>query len=218
MHHPPPVETLSERRVLFVMAADAEYGPHLRARFRPLITGVGPVEAAVSVSYALAQLAAAQTPPDLVVSLGSAGSARLEHCGIYQATRVAYRDMDASALGFARGQTPFLDLPPVVDLAHTIAGLDGASLSTGANIVSGAGYEAIAEDMVDMETFAVLRACHRAGVPLVALRGISDGARELTQVSDWTEYLHIIDEKLAGAVDRLETALQQGLLPATARI
>jgi len=207
-----PFETLHGRRVIFVMAAEAEYGPNLRARFRPLITGVGPVEAAVGVAFALAQLAQMGTPPDLVVSLGSAGSARLEHCGIYQATRVAYRDMDASALGFAPGQTPFLDLPPVVDLGHEIAGLDRASLSTGANIVSGAAYASIAEDMVDMETFAVLRACHRAGVPLVALRGISDGAKALTQVSDWTEYLHIIDEKLAQAVDRLETAVGKGLL------
>ncbi|HHX91610.1 MAG TPA: 5'-methylthioadenosine/S-adenosylhomocysteine nucleosidase [Paracoccus sp.] len=209
---PPPFATLNAKRVLFVMAAEAEYGPHLRARFRPLITGVGPVEAAVGVAFALARLAEAGTPPDMVVSLGSAGSARLEQCAIYQATRVAYRDMDASALGFARGQTPFLDLPPVVDLAHEVPGINGASLSTGANIVSGAAYGAISEDMVDMETFAVLRACQRIGVPLIALRGISDGARELTQVSDWTEYLHVIDAKLAGAVDRLETALGQGLL------
>lgn len=209
---PPPFATLNGKRVLFVMAAEAEYGPHLRARFRPLITGVGPVEAAVGVAFALARLAEVSTPPDAVVSLGSAGSARLEQCSIYQATRVAYRDMDASALGFARGQTPFLDLPPVVDLAHQVPGIRGASLSTGANIVSGAAYGAIPEDMVDMETFAVLRACQRTGVPLIALRGISDGARELTQVSDWTEYLHVIDAKLASAVDRLETALGQGLL------
>ncbi len=31
------------KRLLFVMAAEAEYGPHLKARFRPLMTGVGPV-------------------------------------------------------------------------------------------------------------------------------------------------------------------------------
>ncbi|WP_258801708.1 hypothetical protein [Halomonas sp. DQ26W] len=38
---------LGGRSILFVMAADAEYGPHLKQRFTPLITGVGPVEAAV---------------------------------------------------------------------------------------------------------------------------------------------------------------------------
>ena len=205
-------EKIAGRRVLFVMAAEQEYGPHLRARFRPLITGVGPVEAGVSVASALAVLAGAGQGPDLVASLGSAGSARLEQCGVYQAHSVAYRDMDATALGFARGQTPFLDLPPVVMLDRQLPGIPAASLSTGANIVSGAAYARIAQDMVDMETFAVLRACQRSGLPLVALRGISDGATELQAVSDWTEYLHVIDERLAQAVDGLEVALQGGLL------
>lgn len=41
----PPLESVSGRPVLFAMAVDAEYGPHLRRRFTPLMTGVGPVEA-----------------------------------------------------------------------------------------------------------------------------------------------------------------------------
>src|SRR5690606_19130976 len=112
--------------------------------------------------------------PDLVISLGSAGSQKLEQCGIYQASSVAYRDMDASPLGFAKGQTPLLDLPPVLKLT-TVPGLATATLSTGANVVSGAAYTGIDADMVDMETYAVLRACQSFGVPLLALRGISDG-------------------------------------------
>ena len=66
--------------------------------------------------------------------------------------------------------------------------------------------------MVDMETFAALRACQRFGVPLIALRGISDGAAELSHVSDWTEYLHVVDEKLADAVGQLETAMKDGAI------
>jgi adenosylhomocysteine nucleosidase len=203
----PPVREVAARRILYVMAADAEYGPHLRARFVPLMTGVGPVEAAVSVTAALASLAAAGALPSLLVSLGSAGSRVLEQTGVYQASSVSYRDMDASALGFEKGATPFLNLPTVVPLPVQIQGIATASLSTGANIVSGPAYDAIAADMVDMETFAVLRACQRFGVPLVALRGISDGAADLRHVGDWTQYLHVIDEKLAQAVDVLEAAI-----------
>lgn len=202
-----PVETVAGRRVLFVMAARAEYGPALQARIRPLITGVGPVEAAVATATALAT-----TPVDLVVSLGSAGSTRLDHCGLYQASAVAWRDMDASALGFPKGETPFLGLPAVLPLPLRLPGIPEATLSTGANIVSGAAYAAIAQDMVDMETWAVLRAAQTHGRPLMALRGISDGQTELTGLHDWTEYLHIIDQKLAAAVDLIAAELAAGRL------
>lgn len=191
--------------ILYVMAAEAEYGPHLRARINPLMTGVGPVEAAVAVTRALSRAELNDALPQLVVSLGSAGSRQLEQCGLYQASSVGYRDMDASPLGFAKGQTPFLDLPPVLPLT-TVPGLPTATLSTGANIVSGPAYDGIDAEMVDMETYAILRACQAFGVPLLALRGISDGAVELAHVNDWTQYLHIIDEKLAAAIGVIETA------------
>src|SRR5690606_28089320 len=88
----PALTTLGGRNILFVMADLAEYGPHLQQRFTPLITGIGPVEAAVQLTAALAGLAQRKSLPDLVVSLGSAGSRVLEQTSIYQATSVAYRD------------------------------------------------------------------------------------------------------------------------------
>jgi adenosylhomocysteine nucleosidase len=209
-----PITEVGGRRLLFVMAVDAEYGPHLKRRFTPLMTGVGPVEAGVRLGAELALLSDRGALPDFVVSLGSAGSRVLEQTQIYQASSVAYRDMDVSALGFERGATPFLDLPAIVPLGHLIPGIKQASLSTGAAIVSGAGYDAIAADMVDMETFAVLRACQLFGVNMIGLRGISDGAAELKHVDDWRQYLHIIDEKLAASVDRLEAAIaKRALVP-----
>jgi adenosylhomocysteine nucleosidase len=207
-----PITEVGGRRLLFVMAVDAEYGPHLKRRFTPLMTGVGPVEAGVRLGVELALLSERNALPDFVVSLGSAGSRVLEQTEIYQASSVAYRDMDVSALGFERGATPFLDLPAIVPLGHAIPGIRQASLSTGAAIVSGAAYDAIAADMVDMETFAVLRACQLFGVGLIGLRGISDGAADLKHVNDWYQYLHVIDEKLAASVDRLEAAIAEGAL------
>ncbi|HRP80069.1 MAG TPA: 5'-methylthioadenosine/S-adenosylhomocysteine nucleosidase, partial [Aquamicrobium sp.] len=111
--------------------------------------------------------------PRLVVSLGSAGSRVLEQARVYQVSSVGYRDMDASALGVPRGETPFLGLPATVSLPCPIPGIPAATLSTGANVVSGRAYEAIEAEMVDMETFAILRACQRFGVPLIGLRGTS---------------------------------------------
>lgn len=199
--------------ILYVMAVEAEYGEHLRQRFTPLWTGVGPVEAGVAVGAELAWRAAHQDLPDLVVSLGSCGSNRFAQGSVFQVTSVGYRDIDASPLGFPRGHTPFLDLPERVELPYRIPGIPEARLSTGGAVVSGPdAYSAIDAELVDMETFAVLRACQRFEVPLVGLRGVSDGAAELTRFSDWTEYLHIVDQRLAEAVDALERAWSAGTL------
>ena len=205
-----PTATLAGRRVLFAMAAEAEYGPHLQAIFSPLMTGVGPVEASISLTRCLAEMKAIGALPDLVVSLGSAGSRRLKRTEVYQAVSVTYRDMNASAFGFEKGVTPFLDLPATQCLPIRIPGVKEATISTGATIIAGEAFDAIGEDMVDMETFACLRVCQTFGVPLVGLRGISDGDTDVDHIGDWLEYLHVVDEKLADAVKKLEAAIADG--------
>jgi len=52
-----------------------------------------------------------------------------------------------------------------------------------------------------MESFAVLRAARRFGVPMVGLRGISDGRSDLTGLNDWSDYLHLVDERLGAVID-----------------
>ena len=201
------LERFGTLAILPVMAAPVEYGRHLRARVDPLMTGIGPVEAAIALTGALARLEAADGLPDVIVSLGSCGSRTLEHAAVYQVATVSYRDMDASPLGFAKGVTPLLDEPAVLPLPCPIPDLPAARLSTGGNVVSGAAYDAIDADMVDMETWALLRAARTFGVPLVALRGVSDGRAELTALEDWTSTLHQVDEALASALDALAAEL-----------
>ena len=195
------VRTAGGDSCLFVMATEIEYGDALKQRFEPLITGVGPVEAAVVLTATLAAMKARDALPDFVVSIGSAGSRTLEQGKVYQASSVSYRDMDASALGFTKGVTPFLELPATVPLRHRVDGVAQARLSTGANVVSGSDYDRIDADMVDMETCAVLRSCQRFGVDLIGLRGISDGAADLRHYADWADALPALDRHLAEAVD-----------------
>ena len=203
-------------RVLFVMAAEAEYGEHLRSLINPLFIGIGPIEATLNTATALQALSFADKRPDLVVSLGSAGSKNLKQGEIYQVSHVSWRDMDASALGVPKGVTPFLNLPAEISLPTPLEDMQKARLSTGSNIVSGEAYDHIKADMVDMETFAVYRTCLRFAVPMIGFRGISDGAEELQQYHDWTRLLPIIDERLADALKSLETLfLQAGGLPDT---
>jgi len=204
------VARVGDLSVLFVMATEQEYGRHLRSRINPLITGIGPVEAAVSTGATLATLHHRGALPDLLFTLGSAGSWSLEQTEVYQVKSVAYRDMDCSALGFERGLTPFLDEPSVIDIPQRISGVREATLSSGAKIVSGAAYDLIGSDMVDMETYSVLRVARRFKLPMIGLRGISDGRTKLTGFQDWAEYLHIIDEKLATILDRFGTQVKSG--------
>ena len=211
----PPIDELGGHAVLSIMAAEPEYGPALRARIRPLVCGVGPVEAAIGTTRALAALAAQKRLPALVLSLGSAGSRTLEQGAVHQVATVSWRDIDASPLGFERGRTPFLDLPAELALPLRLPGIPAARLSSGADVVSGVGYDAIDADMVDMESWAVQRACMGFGVPLVGLRGISDGAEALRRYEDWSDCLPVIDTRLAEAVASLADALADGLLDAT---
>ena len=194
---------------LCVMAAEAEYGPALKARIKPLICGVGPVEAAVETTAALAMLEREARLPDVVISLGSAGSQTLEHGRVYWVDEVGYRDMDASVLGFSPGVTPFLDQPAVLTLASGPAGQPYARLATGGSVISGEAYDAIDADMVDMETYAIVRAAAKFDVPVLGLRGISDGKADLTGLSDWTDTLAVIDEGLAEALDLLKAEFER---------
>lgn len=194
----------ANKSVLFLMAAEAEYGDHLRKLINPVFIGVGPVEAAVNTTNCLARMKQSECLPDLVVSLGSAGSQKLMQTEVYQVSSVSWRDMDATALGVEKGITPFLGLPATLPMPLLIPDFPSATLSTGANVVSGKAYDSIEADMVDMETYAVLRACQTFGVPLFGLRGISDGKKELQQALDWRQYLHTVDEKLAIALKKLE--------------
>ena len=71
----PDLTPIGHLKVLFVMATEQEYGAHLKRRIKPVITGVGPVEAAVGTVRRARRTRPGRALPDLVVSLGTAGSA-----------------------------------------------------------------------------------------------------------------------------------------------
>lgn len=111
--------------------------------------------------------------------------------------------MDASPLGVPKGRTPFLDMPAVIPISQRFDGVPEAAISTGGAIVNGSDYDAIEAEMVDMESYAVVRAAHRFGTTVMGLRGISDGKEPLTGYQDWRRYLMDIDERLAAIVTGL---------------
>jgi adenosylhomocysteine nucleosidase len=202
--------------VMFVMAAEQECGAHLRRRMQPVIVGVGPIEAAIGTALALQRRSDSGRKPKLVVSLGSAGSHRCAVGSIWQISGVSWRDMDASRLGFEKGVTPFCDHPAEIALPTPLPGIPTATLSTGGQVIGDEDYQMISADLVDMETFAVARACQRFGIPMIGLRGVSDGPGTLSGIHDWTGMLALLDARLAEAVDLIPLAMARlhGVQPA----
>jgi len=196
-------QIVGTKRVLFVMATEQEYGPALRARIDPLMCGVGPIEASLTMASRLQQTRDRGESLDLVVSLGSAGSQTCALGTVHQVSEVSWRDIDATRLGVSKGVTPFLDCPARIPIPTPLPGIPATTLSTGAKVLGSDDYADLGSAMADMETFAVLRACERFGVLMLGLRGISDGPGDLSAMSDWTSRLDLIDTHLAEAVDVL---------------
>lgn len=168
--------------ILFACAVARELGPwSRRSDVEPLVTGVGPVEAAAAVSAALVRRRFA-----LVVNAGIAGAfegaARIGD-GVVVAE-------EAFELGLEDGRPIALpDGERVIATAASDPELVRGLIARGFTAVRGitvarvTATDSTAERLAgrgahveSMEGFAVLRACERAGVPAVELRGISNRA------------------------------------------
>ena len=154
--------------------AEATYVP---AELPVIITGVGKVAAAAAVASALAVAAAADTPFELVVNIGSAGALHDHLEGLHEIGAVLNHDLSADVLrGFGYDPQEWI-----------VVGQDeGLRLATGDLFVSDpavrAGLAARA-DLVDMEGYAVAWACRQAGVPVRLVKHVSDKADE--GAMDW---------------------------------
>ena len=91
-----PAHSLFKNNFLFVTATHQQFDPELGRRIRTLVTGVGPTKAAIGVSLHLLDVVSDGNKPDLVVSLGSAGSRRCETGTIWQVSSASWRDMDTT--------------------------------------------------------------------------------------------------------------------------
>jgi futalosine hydrolase len=176
--------------VILVVCAVAQELRHWlpRPHVEMLVTGVGPVEAAIATARALEL-----SPPRFVVNAGIGGgfSARAK-VGEAFAVETDY----LAELGLEDGR-PIPPLPggaALVDRVESDAGLLETARRSGARIASAitvatitttaSRAEALASrfeaEVEAMEGFAVLRAAAVAGIPAIELRGVSNivGPRE----------------------------------------
>ena len=91
---------------LVVIALELEgQGLFERADISVLYTGLGKVNAALSLAKKLATLRAQAALPSLVVNFGTAGSRRFATGSVVACRQFVQRDMDVTGLGFSLGET-----------------------------------------------------------------------------------------------------------------
>ena len=183
--------SLDPAKVLVIAATKAE-AAHLPPEVPLVLTGIGKVEAAAATTEAIAALR-----PELVLNVGTAGALRPGLTGLFVPSVVVNHDYSADAIR-ALGH----DAVDEIDLA----GGDGTVLATGDLFVTDPVVrDAIAAraHLVDMEGFAVARACQRAGVPCRLVKIVSDAADD--SALEWTAVVdacarllgHWVRERLA---------------------
>lgn len=174
-----------------VLIALEEEAPALARAANVFCTGVGKVNAALAASRLIER-----HHPRRVWNFGTAGGITVGE-GIHRCTRFLQRDMQVGALGFAPGQTPFEE--------HVVLNLEGAGLlcSSGDSFVTHPELDLYA-DVVDMEAYAIAKACLSAGVEFVCYKFISDRANAAA-TADWRinigagqqHYLRVLGESTA---------------------
>jgi adenosylhomocysteine nucleosidase len=149
------------QRPLIVMALESEgQGLAERLGLEVIYCGVGKVNAAYHLTR---RLAAGGAPFEYVLNLGSAGSHTFARGQLVEASSFVQRDMDATGLGFALGQTPFDDTPATLVAAPRFVHLPQGVCASGDSFLQG--QSPIEADIIDMEAYALAKVCHLAGVP-----------------------------------------------------
>jgi adenosylhomocysteine nucleosidase len=162
-----------------------------------LYTGVGKVNAAYALTCELLRRSARAAPvPDLVLNLGTAGSSVFATGALVECACFVQRDMDASPLGFAVGETPFDEHPALLSHEPRFAHLPQASCGSGDSFCLS--YDTRQFQVVDMEAYALAKVCRMEGLPFASVKFISDGAKDASAAREWHEGAPTAGVRLAG--------------------
>jgi nucleoside phosphorylase len=175
-------------RILITFALDAEFAPWRRLRafqritnsscaafeastpsgnLRAILTGMGPVHARRVISGALA------CNPDICISSGLAGSLRSAH-------RIGQIVTAREVMELDSGRSISADAALLARAESRGACLIGRLLSSQDLVASADGKSRLGRmaEAVDMESFTILEEARARRVPAIAIRAISDSARE----------------------------------------
>ena len=151
------------QEVLLIVALKQELPRNLLPEFNIEYCGVGKINATYKALEIISKY-----EPKLIINFGTAGSLRKNLFGLHEVSHFFQRDMDATALGFKIGVTPFEERS-VIDFGRT-----GLSCSSGDNFVSSP--PELKTDLVDMEAYAIAKVCVLKNVQFMCFKYVSDNA------------------------------------------
>lgn len=153
-----------------VIIAIPQEAPNLINLPNVFFSGVGKVNAALTVSKLIER-----HQPKRIFNFGTAGG--ITKTGPVRCTQFVQRDMLCMPLRPNPGETPFENI-------HTITfDSSGATCSTGDNFVTD-NKLAIPADVVDMEAYALAKACYINNIEFICHKYVSDRADHKAGI-DW---------------------------------
>jgi len=173
---------MNREDILIVCALEQETAGKLDD-WNIIYTGCGKVNA----TYELTKEINSVFIPKLVINFGTAGSREIPIHTLVDCTQFIQRDMDKTALGFARGETAFENnIPMILDfsklynpLAHQL------TCGTGDNFVQDISKETDC-DVFDMEAYALAKVCYKTSIDFISYKYITDNVNEKS-ADDWKE-------------------------------
>lgn len=182
---------MSKPLIVFAMKEESQ---EVFTGYDVLHCGIGKVNAAYGLTRRLQS-----AKPSIVINMGTAGSRKHRGGSIVSCTRFIQRDMDVTALGFEKFQTPFSSDPVIIDHGVYATGFAEGLCGSGDNFDASAGSDDF--DVVDMEAYALALICQRESIPFMCLKYVSDGADGEAH-KDWNAALHHAAEKLKEALGK----------------
>jgi adenosylhomocysteine nucleosidase len=181
---------LNKKKTLIVCSLKRETQGQLDDGYDVTYTGVGKINATFHLYSKLGEIYNSyQELPKLVINYGTAGGRRILIGQLVDCTKFIQRDMDATGLGFIRGQTPFeKDVPLILESTkvkfnpiekHYVCG-------SGDNFVEDIENEIDYIDVFDMEAYALVKVCNHYHVPFISFKYITDNANSLSSLG-WEE-------------------------------
>lgn len=176
---------------LYVFALEVEASTAF-THTEALFTGVGKLH----TSYTLLKRIAEKKPP-MIINLGSAGSNTFSRGKVVCCTKFIQRDMDVTALGFEKYQTPFSTDPVVLEhgfsLQHLPQGICGSGDSFEVD------HRVTQYNVIDMEAYTIAWIARQENIPFLCLKYISDGA-DGKAAEHWQEAVKHAAEGLKAAL------------------